>query len=91
MVVLQSTVLEKLTLISFLHFQENRPLSKYFLITKILFCLSDFAKHLEKPLILKKNFMAQSQTYTLRQYTLYKLYAVPVRICITHESYHQYS
>ena len=22
--------------------------------------------------------------------TLYKLYAVPVRICITHESYHQY-
>ena len=52
MVVLQNILLKKKT----------NPYLKYFLNHKILFCLSDFAKHLEKPLILQKNRMAQSQT-----------------------------
>ena len=68
MVVLQNIVLKKLTLISFLHFSKSRLLLKYFLNKKIPFCLSDFAKHLEKPFVLQNNHMAQCQTYALRQW-----------------------
>ena len=32
-----------------------------------MFFLSDFAKHLQKPLNLQNNLMAQSQTYDLEQ------------------------
>ena len=48
--------------------EKTNPYLKYFLNHKILFCLSYFAKHLEKPLILQKNLMARSQTYDLRQW-----------------------
>ena len=46
--------------------EKTNPYLKYFLNQKIFFCLSDFTKHLEKPLNLLKNHMARSQTYTLR-------------------------
>ena len=67
MVVLQNIVLRKLTLISFLYFSKSQLLLKYFLNKKIPFCLSDFAKHSEKPFILQSNLMARCQTYALRQ------------------------
>ena len=47
--------------------EKTNPYLKYFLNYKTSFCLSDFAKHLEKLLILQKNHMARSQTYALRQ------------------------
>ena len=50
-----------------LQIEKTNPYLKYFLNHKNFFCLSDFAEHLEKPLILQKNHMARSQTYALRQ------------------------
>ena len=68
MVVLQNTVLKKLTLISFLHFSKSQLLLKYFLNKQIPFRLSDFAKHLKKNLLFYKAIiLAQCQTYALRQ------------------------
>ena len=66
MVVLQNIVSKKLTLISFLHFQKKSTAFKVlFKLQKFFFVR--FAEHLEKPLILQKNHMAWSQTYTSRQ------------------------
>ena len=66
MVVVQNIVLKRLTLISFLQLGKSRLLIKYLLNHKNSFCWSDFAKHLEKPLILQKNHMARPVKFTLR-------------------------
>ena len=41
-------------------------------------------------LYLNSNFGILQSTYSSYKGTLYKLYAVPVRVCIARESYHQY-
>ena len=67
MAVLQNIVLKKLTLISFLQLGKKSTAFKVLFKSQESFCLSDFAKHREKPLILQKNHMARCQTYPLRQ------------------------
>ena len=63
----QNIVLKRLTLISFLQLRKKSTVYKVPFKSQKFFCWSDFAKHLEKPLILQKSHMAQCQTYSLRQ------------------------
>ena len=63
MVALQNNILKKLALISFL--QVGKSSTSFKVLFKSLtffFCLSDFAKHSEKLLILQTNHMTRCQT-----------------------------